>query len=482
VPFITGFQIYPWLERLLKLRRNLPAAYGLALALVALAILVRWLVVGAVGPSVPFITFYPAIIVATLVGGLGPGILATVLATTAAWYLFIPPYHGFVFSQQAIVQLLLFVFICSINMTVAALLNAIVERLLIQQRNIRLLLETAQNGIVLVDDQGTIKMVNAATERLFGYKRAELTGQSVEMLVPERQDDVHRKLRTTYQREPSARLMGEGRDLTGRRKDGTELPVEIGLNPVGQDGRPAVLATVIDISARKLKDAHQQLLIRELEHRTRNLFGVVQAIATNSLKEAKTAAEGQYILMGRLKALSQAYRLVAGTGQQGASLAQLLEGQILVHSNRIEIDGCDLVMALNAAQQFALFIHELSTNALKYGALSASEGRVLISGTTDRSAGVFTFRWKETGGPRIIAVPTRKGFGTLMLIDAAKQFAERVSMDFEPDGLQYELQIALKVIEPPVNMGAVAALPSTSHVSLRVTDGSDRHTHAGPVA
>jgi PAS domain S-box-containing protein len=466
VPFITGFQIYPWAERLLQVRKNLLAAYGLTLALVALAIFVRWLVIETAGPTVPFITFYPAIILATVVGGLWPGIFATVLSTIAAWYLFIPPYHSFTFSQQELMQLLLFVFICSINIAAAAFLNAIVERLVIQQRNIRLLLETAQNGIVLVDDQGTIKLVNAAAEKLFGYRRSELTGKNIEMLVPERHADGHRKLRAAYQQKPEARPMGEGRDLRGRRKDGTDLPVEIGLNPVGQDGKPAVLATVIDISARKLRDEHQQLVIRELEHRTRNLFGVVQAVVINSLKEAKTAAEGQYLLMGRLKALAQAYTLVADAAWEGASLAQILERQIAVHLGRIELSGCDVVITLNAAQQFALFIHELSTNALKYGALSAPGGRVRISGTIDRSEGVFTFCWQESGGPRV-AIPTRKGFGSLMLIDAARQFAEKASMDFEPEGLRYELRIALKVIEPSAKVEFAAAVSGTPSASPR---------------
>jgi two-component sensor histidine kinase len=224
---------------------------------------------------------------------------------------------------------------------------------------------------------------------------------------------------------------------------------------------------VIDISARKLRDEHQQLLIRELEHRTRNLFSVIQAIATNSLKESKTAAEGQYVLLGRLKALAQAYTLVADAAWEGASLSQILERQIAVHSSRIEIGGCDIVITLNAAQQFALFIHELSTNALKYGALSGPGGRVRISGVVDRSAEVFAFCWQESGGPRV-AIPTRKGFGSLMLIDAAKQFADKVLMEFEPEGLRYELQIALKVIEPPVKMGIAAVMPSMPHALARI--------------
>ena len=153
---------------------------------------------------------------------------------------------------------------------------------------------------MLVDEKGTIKLVNASVEKLFGYSREELVGKDVEVLVPEQHVPDHQKLRAGYQQAPEVRLMGLGRDLSGRRKDGSGFPVEIGLNPVGRDGRPAVLATVMDISARKRAEEHQRLIIGELEHRTRNLFSVVQAIITNTLKDAKTIAEAGHVLNGRV--------------------------------------------------------------------------------------------------------------------------------------------------------------------------------------
>jgi PAS domain S-box-containing protein len=448
VPFTLGFQVYPWIERALAVRRNFFAAYGFALAIVVFAALVRWLVGDHVGARIPFATFFPAIIIATLIGGLWPGIVATVLSALSAWYLFLTPQYSWLLGERELAQLLVFVFVAGFNVAIVAVLDALIKRLIIQQRNIRILLESAPNGFVLVDGQGTIKLVNASTEKLFGYQRRELTGKRVEFLVPEQHVDAHRSLRVAYQERPTVRLMGLGQDLSGRRKDGTEFPVEIGLNPVGQDGEQAVLATVIDISARKHAEEHQRLIVGELEHRTRNLLAVVQAIIGNSLKDAKTVAEAQHVLDGRMKALAQAYAILSNAAWEGASLEQILNQQLFTDSKRVVVDGCDIMVSPRAAQQFALIIHELSTNALKYGALSGSAGRVSIKGSINRVNGSeqFIFSWKESDGPRV-SPPTRKGFGSAILLDAARLFGSHVSMNYAPEGLDYRLEIDLKSIE-----------------------------------
>jgi PAS domain-containing protein len=177
-PFAFGFQIYPWVERLLRVRHYALAAYGLALALVALAVFMRWLVGEYTGAQIPFITFYPAIIIAALIGGLWPGVLATVLSSVAAWYLFIPSLLAWP-GHREIVELFLFALISGMDVAIAVLLTRLIERLVLQQRNIRILLESAPNGFVLVDDHGTVKLVNASAEKLFGYSREELVGKAV---------------------------------------------------------------------------------------------------------------------------------------------------------------------------------------------------------------------------------------------------------------------------------------------------------------
>ena len=222
---------------------------------------------------------------------------------------------------------------------------------------------------------------------------------------------------------------------------------------------------MIDISARKQALDSQQLIIRELQHRTQNLFAVFQAIAGRSLDEAKTPAQAKFVLNGRIQALAQAYSMLAEAAWEGASLAAILDRQVAGFSSRLDISGCDIIISPSTAHQFALITHELATNALKYGALSTSDGRVSIEGKIERlnGAGTFSFAWTETGGPPV-TVPTRKGFGSVILLDSAKWFADSVVLDYAPLGLCYELQLQLSAIEPSKTFAIPASSATLSEV------------------
>jgi len=129
----------------------------------------------------------------------------------------------------------------------------------------RAMVESAPHGVVMVDGSGEIVFVNRETERLFGYAREALLGQPIERIVPTRFRERHPEFRATYFTDPQVRAMGAGRDLFGRRKDGTEIPVEIGLNPIETDEGLFVLASVVDISARKRAEEELRRSNEELE-------------------------------------------------------------------------------------------------------------------------------------------------------------------------------------------------------------------------
>ena len=125
----------------------------------------------------------------------------------------------------------------------------------------RLIVEAAPNAIVVIDEGGRVVLVNSQTERLFGYARDEIVGRAVEMLVPERFRSTHPRLRNSFFGDAAARPMGAGRDLYGLRKDGSEFPVEIGLNPIRTDRGMLILSAIVDITERKRAERRFRLAI-----------------------------------------------------------------------------------------------------------------------------------------------------------------------------------------------------------------------------
>jgi two-component system sensor kinase FixL len=165
------------------------------------------------------------------------------------------------------------------------------------ERRFRLVVEAAPSAMVMIDRAGAIVLVNAQAERMFGYPRDELLGQSVEMLVPARYGGHHPGLREAFHRDPRARPMGAGRELHGLRKDGSEFPIEIGLNPIETEEGLMVLSSIVDISERKtaeaaLRDSDRRLqeLHAELLHVSRlSAMGQMAAMVAHELNQPLTA-------------------------------------------------------------------------------------------------------------------------------------------------------------------------------------------------
>lgn len=261
----------------------------------------------------------------------------------------------------------------------------------------RQVVESAPNAMVMVNRRGGIEMVNVQAERMFGYERHEMLGQSVEILVPEGFRGGHPEKRAMFFRDPRARPMGAGRDLYGRRKDGTEFPVEIGLNPIETAEGVMVLSAIVDISDRKQKEQRIQaalqekdLLLGEIHHRVKNNLQIV-----HSLLDLQSTRIADPVVLGMLMDSQNRVRsmaLIHQTLYQSKDFAKVDFGNFLEAlvptlvasygvdsgSVRLRVEVDEVYLPINAAIPCGLLVNELITNALKHAFPDGRSGEVVV--------------------------------------------------------------------------------------------------------
>ena len=309
-----------------------------------------------------------------------------------------------------------------------------------ERESFKKVVEASPSGMLVIANGGTITLANAQLEAQFGYTRAELIGQPVELLIPRHVAAKHVGLRTEYSRAPTTRMMGVGRDLHGLRKDGSEFPVEIGLNAIDAE---TTLATIVDITERKKAEQRQEVLTREIFHRTRNLLAIVQAIASRSMLGNRPAGEERDIFLARLASLSRSDRRLVEANDEGVALIELLVDETEGFPGQIKLDiDYGIRLPANQTRDFALIVHELVTNAAKYGALKTKDGSVRV--TAHRQAGSsIRFCWQEHGGPAV-QPPTSQGFGLSLFDMVASGMAGKATTHFDPAGLRCEMVVELE--------------------------------------
>jgi two-component sensor histidine kinase/PAS domain-containing protein len=214
--------------------------------------------------------------------------------------------------------------------------------------------------------------------------------------------------------------------------------------PDGKAHRLINVAT--DITERKTAEAHQRFLLQELSHRSKNLLSIVQAIADQTLRNCSDLKEFQNRFDGRLRGLAASNTLLARGDWRGSSLSALIELQLTsfidLPSSRIEIHGPKVDLTAEASQAIGLALHELATNAIKHGALSAPHGRLLISWDVDRTRNAEGLKldWRECDGP-LVTVPKRTGFGHMVIKRMVEQAVQgTVELNFAQQGMQWSLK------------------------------------------
>ena len=290
------------------------------------------------------------------------------------------------------------------------------------------LFDNAIDGVFVADDAGRYLYVNPAGAGLLGYGREELIGASVDDIIDVLDAPRVRAWRASEPRDPAR---GEWRL---KRRDGAWIDVEISSRLL-PDNR--WFGVVRDITERKASEERQALLAREVDHRANNLMAVVQGAVR--LSQAPTVAELKQVLVGRITALARAHQLLADGRWTGADLRRLVEEELHAFATpgdgRIAIEGPPLALSPALAQAVAMAIHELTTNAVKHGALSAHGGSVEVAWTEPSEAAASVITWRERGGPPVVK-PMRRGLGTTLLERALRgTVGGRTELDWDPAGL-----------------------------------------------
>jgi PAS domain S-box-containing protein len=306
------------------------------------------------------------------------------------------------------------------------------------------------DGVVSTDENGCIILFNRAAEEMFGYTFEEVLGRDVELLIPSRFRARHTDEAQRFASGVSAtqRIMGHRREVTGLRRDGVEFPAEATLSRRKLAGRTTLTAVIRDISERHELDERRRLLSAELGHRMKNVMALVQAVVRLSSREADSLETYRDALQGRLEAIARAQDRLVERRSGGATLLEQLRAELDSYENaqqtNIRLDGPPVTLDAQLGVSLGLVLHELTTNAAKYGALSTPGGRIEVTWSiSDDAPRRVRLAWRETGGPPVTR-PTRRGFGTTLIERSlANNKGYRADLRYLPEGLLCEIELPL---------------------------------------
>lgn len=312
------------------------------------------------------------------------------------------------------------------------------------------IVESSSDAILAMTLEGIITDWNAGAERLYGYAAADMIGNSVTLLIPPDRRHEEADILARLRRGDSV----EHYETVRRRKDGGDIHISLTVSPIKDAEGRIVGASKIarDITERKRAEERQQLLLREMNHRIKNLFALTGSLVWLSARTAKTPDALADAVTQRLAALARAHELTLprlSEGEAGAQASTTLHALIRTilapyetgaNGQRVAIRGCDLRLSGSTVTSFALLLHEFATNAAKYGALATPSGRIEI--VCREAENRLELLWREHGGPP--ADPGgAEGFGSLLSRATVKsQFGGELAREWTPAGLTIRLSAA----------------------------------------
>ncbi len=247
------------------------------------------------------------------------------------------------------------------------------------------------------------------------------------------------------------RIVGVNVDITARKKQEDDLHFIMGELSHRTKNLLSVVQAMADITARKKQEDELHFIMGELSHRTKNLLSVVQAMASQTARYSGNFADFQERFLGRIRALSQSHDLLVSQNWTGAPLLDLILAQLMPFvedEGRVQAEGPAIFLRAEAAQSLGIILHELATNASKYGALSVPAGKISIR--WDRAPSAIRLSWRERDGPAVKS-PAHPGFGRIVIERmASDMFGSTAKLELLPTGVRWSASIPHALIAKPI--------------------------------
>jgi len=309
------------------------------------------------------------------------------------------------------------------------------------------IVESSDDAILTKDLDGTVTSWNRGAERLFGYRAAEIVGKPIMQLLPDDRQDDEAPILARLRRGERVRHY----ETVRRRKDGSPIDISLSVSPLRDASGRVIGASTIarDITERKQAEERQRLLMREMDHRMKNLFALAGSLVGMSVRDAASPEELATIVQERLGALARAHALTMPKGSAAGSndsvrLHVLLRAILAPYEGagggqeRLRINGDDVTLPGSATTTIALILHELATNAAKYGALSSPSGTVTVECIAKEDT--LALIWDERGGPQSDE-PGEEGFGSLLGRLASRQLGGTIDREWRSEGLRVNVTV-----------------------------------------
>jgi len=307
------------------------------------------------------------------------------------------------------------------------------------------LLDTALDAVVIMSDEGMVIGWNGIAESTFGWSEHEaMSARLSDLIIPERFRAAHEKGLRHYLATGEGPVLDPRIEIHAVRRDGSEFPIELSITATEQFGTSLFVGFLRDISERHALAERQQRVLQESEHRVKNMLTVVAAIAQQTARVSPDIESFSDAFAGRLQSLARAHELLVGQVWRDVALTALVE-RVLgadVAAGRAQFGGPEILLKAGQVLGLSMILHELYTNAVKYGALCNDDGQLALEWT--RAGDMVELTWIENGASCAADVPS-SGFGQRMIAMSVKSDLNgTIEREWHADGLRAVLRFPIE--------------------------------------